>query len=229
MRPRPADAAPQARDPMHGYTVADLDGLATRVVRNNMHWWAAGDRHDQHAIAWEGIAEHLCTAGEPPSERDLLEAGRRAVARDVRDTMRHHGTRRDTSNDGTNFGRYWLWHAAPVPSPETAVTERLALGQVLATLTPRQQAAISALAVQGDYLAAAQMCGIKPDTFQALIGRARRAFLALWHEGETPPRRRGFDRRVYRRETSDPAELAARARYADTARARRHAARATAA
>lgn len=210
------------RDPLHGYSLADLDNLAGRVVRNNMHWWPGGDRGDQHAAAWEGIAEHLCAAVVVrPAERDLLEAGRRALAREVRDSMRHHGARRDGTNDGTSFARYWTWQAAPVPSPEAAVTDRVALRQIFAALTLRQQAAVRALAVRGDYYAAAEMCGIQPQTFRALLGRARREFFRLWHEGEEPSRLWACDRRVYRRDTDDPAQLARRARDAAAARDRR--------
>jgi DNA-directed RNA polymerase specialized sigma24 family protein len=208
---------------MHGYAIAALDDLAARVVRNNLHWWAAGDRGDQHAVAWEGIAEHLCSAATTPAERDLLEAGRRALAREVKDNMRHHGARRDGTNDGTNFARYWLWQARVSPSPEASVTDGLALRQILAALTARQQEAVSALAARGDYMLAAEMCGIRPQTFRSLIGRARREFLRLWHEGEEPSRPWGCDRRVYRRETSDPAELSRRARGAAAARERRKA------
>lgn len=210
-----------ARDPMHGYTVADLDDLAARAVRNNMRWWAAADRGDQHVIAWEGIAEHLCAAAVPPSGPDLLEAGRRALAREIRAAMRHHGARQDGTNNGANFARYWLGQPRTAPSPETLITDAVALRQILAALTPRQRAAVSALAVRGDYALAAQACGIEPQTFRALIGRARKEFLRLWHEGEQPSRPWGCDRRAYRRETDDPVELATRARDAAAARERR--------
>lgn len=185
----------------HGYTLAALDDLAGRVVRANMHWWPAGDRADQHAAAWEGIADALCAASDPPSQRDLMEAGRSALAAEVKATMRHRGQRRDATNNGANFGRYWDWHTAPAPSPETAVTERLATGQILAALTSRQRQAVAMLAARGDYLLAAQALGIRPQTYRSLLGRARKDFLALWHEGEAPSRLWGCDRRVYRRET----------------------------
>jgi hypothetical protein len=201
-------------DPMRGYTITDIGNFARSVVSNNRNWWPAGDRSDQYDAAWHGIAEHLCESPVEPSRLDLLEAGRRALATDVRDTMRHHGARTDGTNNGAGFARYWSWAAFSFPSPENGAVEREAFRQIFATLTERQREAVTALAVHGDYLLAARALGIRPQTFRGLLGRARKDFLALWHEGETPSRPWGTDRRVLRRETTDPAELATRARYA---------------
>ena len=202
-----------------GYTLADLDGLASRVVRNHMHWWPAGDRRDQHDTAWEGIAEFLCAATEAPSERDLLEAGRQALSREVKATMRHRGERRDGTNNGTRFAAYWTWAIRSVPSPEGPVTERVALAQVLAALTPRQREALEALALHGDYWKAAAHLGVEAQSFRSLLGRARREFFALWWEHGTPPKVRHTGRRPSRHETDDPAVLAQRAANAARARA----------
>jgi DNA-directed RNA polymerase specialized sigma24 family protein len=180
----------------HGYTLRDLENLARAVVMNNRTWWPAGDRDDLHAAAWHGIVEHLCTADEPPTRRDLLEAGRRALAEDVKATMRHHGARRDTSNNGQKYAMYWEWAGRAIPSPEAGIVERLALEQILAALTPRQREAFAALAAAGDYPEAARLLDIADQTLRSLLGRARTAFRELWHEGEIPSRHWGCDRRA---------------------------------
>ncbi len=178
----------------HGYTLADLDDLARRVVRNAMTWFRGGDRHDQRDTAWFGIVEHLCAAEHEPTRIELMEAGRRALTNEVRAIQQTHGTRRDSSNDGSGFGRYWTWHSGPTPSPETAVVERIALGQVLPVLANRHREAFAILAATEDYRASAAVLGIPKNTFCRLISDSRRAFDALWFEGESAPRRRRDDR-----------------------------------
>jgi DNA-directed RNA polymerase specialized sigma24 family protein len=180
----------------HGYTLRDLDALARSVVMNNRTWWPAGDRDDLHAAAWHGIVEHLCTAEDRPARRDLLEAGRTALHDDVRDTMRHHGARRDSSNNGQKYAMYWDWAGRATPSPEAGIVEREALSQILGALTARQREAFTALAAAGDYADAAQILGIADQTFRSLLGRARDSFRGLWHEGEQPSAHWGCDRRA---------------------------------
>jgi hypothetical protein len=211
---------------LHGWTLSELDRIAAHVIRINMSWWPAGDRRDQHDIAWEGIAERLCSASSRPSRQDLIEAGRAALTREVKDHARHHGagSHNGIPNAGARFAAWW--HSASAePSPEAPVVERIAVGQVLAALTPRQRDALSALALYDDYRLAAKALGIRPQTFRALLGRARAEFYRLWFEPETPPRVRHSGRRAERYETDDPDELETRAAYAAQARAKRAAAR----
>lgn len=208
-------------DPMHGYTLADLDDLARKVVTAHAHWWGGASGSDLRDWAWEGIALRLAVASRRPPARVLLDAGRDAVAREIRDSMRHHGNRSDGTNTGQRHAMYWAGYSVPAPSPEPAIVERIAARQVLAVLTTRQCDALAALAATGDYWAAARMLGIRPQTFRSLIGRARRDFYALWFEGQEPPRVRGTDRRTARHDTSDPDVLERRARDAASARARR--------
>ncbi|MFJ2477085.1 hypothetical protein ACIOWI_29620 [Streptomyces sp. NPDC087659] len=180
----------------HGYSVRDLDALARAVVMNNRTWWPAGDRDDLHAAAWHGIVEHLCTADERPARRDLLEAGRQALAADVKATMRHHGARRDSSNNGAKYAMYWEWAGRSVPSPEAGIVERLALEQILPALTPGQRAAVEALAMAGDYEEAARLVGTAQAGLKSQLMLGRRRFRELWHEGETPSAHWGCDRRA---------------------------------
>lgn len=226
-RPEAPEPGPGPRgDALHGWTLAELDRVATQVVSINLSWWPAGDRRDQHDTAWEGIAERLCSAQARPSRQDLIEAGRAALSREVRDHARHHGagSHNGIPNAGAGFAAFWS-SASAVPSPEGPVTERVAVGQVLAALTPRQRDALYSLALHGDYWKAAGALGIRPQTFRSLLGRARAEFFRLWFEPDAPPRVRGTDRRTERHETDDPAELERRARDAGQARARRAAAR----
>lgn len=180
----------------YGWTLRTLDQLARAVVSNNFAWWPAGDRDDLYAAAWHGIVEHLYSAETEPHRNELMEAGRNALAQDVRDTMRHHGTRRDSTNTGQKHAMYWEWAGRAVPSPENGIVERLALYQILDALTPRQRQAFHTLAATGDYAEAARLLDIEGQTFRSLLGRARGAFRALWHEGEAPSRPWGCDRRA---------------------------------
>lgn len=179
-----------------GWTLADLDRLARTVVSNNRAWWPAGDREDLYAAAWHGIVEHLCSAEEKPRRVDLLEAGRQALSEDVKATMRHHGARRDGTNNGLKHAMYWEWAGRATPSPEAGLVERLALAQILEALSPRQREALAALAASGDYAGAARLLGIKDQTFRSLLGRGRDGFRELWHEGEAPSSHWGCDRRA---------------------------------
>lgn len=192
-----ADTAPveAAADGLRGgWTLTTLDRLARSVVSNNRTWWPAGDREDLYAAAWHGIVEHLYSTDTVPSRNDLMEAGRRALTTDVKDNMRHHGARRDGTNNGLKYAQYWEWHGRTAPSPENRIVDHLALQQILPTLTPGQRRALEALAATGDYQAAARLLGLGDVKSQLMHGRRR--FRELWHEGETPSKPWGTDRRA---------------------------------
>lgn len=180
----------------YGWTLRDLDALARTVVSNNRTWWPAGDRDDLYSAAWHGIVEHLYTVDTEPHRHDLMEAGRQALARDVKDTMRHHGARRDGTNNGLKYAIYWEWAGRATPSPEAGIVERLALAQILPTLTPGQLAALHALAATGDYAEAARLVGTARTGLKSQLMHGRRRFRALWHEGEKPSKPWGVDRRA---------------------------------
>lgn len=210
----------------HGYTLSDLHRL-TKLAVNTAKGWLAMDYTDLMEAAWFGISEHLVAAEYWPPEHDLVRAGQKAVNALVVDEMHHAGYFKYKAGGRLDRGpgsmpafvKFWFTPAAV--SPESRIVERVTLTQIWPALTPRQREAFTALAAHGDYMLAAESLGIEPQTFRSLLGRARREFLALWHEHETPSRMWGTDRRVYRRETTDPAVLARRAKEAADARERR--------
>jgi hypothetical protein len=142
----------------HGYTIADLRALARR---------AAGDG-DQDAVeaAYSGIAEALYAAATRPGVEDLVHAGRDAI-----DPVAPH---RDTTA------------LDMVTDPERQVVETQALHQIWPTLTATQRRCLRALAEAGDPHRAATALGMTGRRFADHVRAARRRFLALWHEGETP-------------------------------------------
>src|SRR2546426_630982 len=85
------DAPTEGLNIRYGYTLTDLDQLATYTVRAHSRWWPAGDRHDMYETAWHGITEHLYTTTEAPSRRDLLNAAHNAIQQQVNSDRAHYG------------------------------------------------------------------------------------------------------------------------------------------
>jgi len=182
-------APPQApTDPMHGYTLADLDGIARQVLR--MDRWRSGDADERYAAVWHAIAEDLLAAETRPSRQGLLTTGLRASDRHMQDELRHHGRDREAGNTGQSrphFERYW--YTGPPSFPESRIVEGIALWQVMPLLTPAQHQALTALALHEGYIAAAEATGRTYDTLYTLIKQARQRIYTAWHEGETAPKR----------------------------------------
>ncbi|MEU2739376.1 hypothetical protein ABZ656_29415 [Streptomyces sp. NPDC007095] len=205
---------------LHGYTLDDLHHISRHVVHSD-RWHNAADIEDRYDTAWHAIVEHLLTASEPPTRHDLFQAGLRGRDQAVRQRLQAHGYNHHQPGTGTRprFEGYWTTTAAHTPSPEDRIVDRHTLAQIWPRLTPRQQDALNALAATGDYHRAAELLGVTPGTFNVLVSKARRRFLALWHEGEQPSRIWGTDRRVGSRAATTPA--AARRRPPTRAVARR--------
>jgi len=179
----------------HGYTMRDLDQLAIAACRQDRS--LASDAATRYDTAWSAIAEHLAAADEPPTWHDLFTTGWRAIYNEVR-AMRH--TFGFFEKDGTNgvasaprFVAYWT---LPNSRPEEGIAERIAVGQILATLTAAERAAVIALAVHDDYQAAADALGIGYTAMTVRMSAARRRFRAHWYAPETAPPVKGTDRRI---------------------------------
>jgi hypothetical protein len=92
------------------------------------------------------------------------------------------------------FVRYWTSASAPAHSHEDHIVDRLALAQIWTALKPAHRQVLTALAEHEDRRRAERSLNMDPPAFTRALGRARRAFLALWHEGETPSQLWGYDR-----------------------------------
>ena len=182
----------------HGYTLASIHELTLIAVHCEL-FYRARDCHERVDIAWSAIAEHLYASEQPPSRSDLIHAGMSAIASLFVSEARSHGInvsqRGRTAVPGTNFQKYWHLSARPTDGPEERIVECIALTQIWAALSPRLRDAFTPLAVHNDYGRAAAAVGKTRDQYNSQLSYARRVFLALWHEHETPSRPWGHDRR----------------------------------
>jgi len=179
----------------HGYTIADLERLAKIAVTRDF-WHHAMPPRDRFELSFSAMAELLYDREEPPTASDLFSAASTAVRREAQSDRSAHGISNvDVYAPAPYFWRYWWEQARHVPGPETRVTERIALPQILATLPPRHQRVLLALAAHDDHDKAAAALGITRHTYNSDLSDARRAFYRLWHEGETPSKLWASDRR----------------------------------
>ena len=203
--PERAEPAPEYRrgptDVRFGYTLNDLDRLARTVVVANAQWWPAGDRKDQADTAWSGIVERLYAVTDEPTERDLLEAGTRALVEDTKGYRKHHGLRDGGQiADGPRFATYW--YEPPSEPWEDRVIERIAAGQILTQVKSHEVDALLALAAHGDYAEAAEGLGLKYTALTVRLSSARKTFRRHWFAPETAPPVKGTtDRRIGSRTT----------------------------
>jgi len=188
----------------HGYTVADLSRIAGIAVRAAARR-GIRDLDDKHSAAMCALVEELHACACDPGSSALLRAAETAISNSSDRYWANWGYNATTRELQKGFPRYWR-PASGTPLDE-AVAERVAVHQILAALTERQQQVVHTLAELGDRRAAAAVLGVDPTTVSAVLGNARRAFMALWHEGETP---RPVDYRAGRSNPYSEAAAAAR-------------------
>lgn len=182
---------PTATNLWHGYTLTDLDRLA-RMAAHRAYGGRILDPTDRYDTAWHTVAEMLCTAEEPPTTRQLLDAGITAVNRASQDHRHTWGMTRaweSAEGDMAAFMRYWELDRRVTASPEDPVVDRTALRQIWPRLSVTHQQVLYALAIaDGDHREAAAALGKSLVTFRSHLKGARAAYRALWHEHETPSR-----------------------------------------
>lgn len=180
-----------------GFRYTHLQALAWRAM--SKHAGSSGmDISDRFEAAWGAVVECLYSApdSEPVTALDLYRAGMRGLGRLRYDDLKergfaHQGPNRDVMAGPFSAPSVWrYWHQPPPPTPEDLATDRVALIQIMGTLTPQQARTLITLARHGgDHEAAATALGVTGHLFAQRLTRARLAFLAAWHEHEAVPRR----------------------------------------
>lgn len=179
----------------HGYTLRDIGRLTRAACAADRSMSA--DITTRYDIAWSAIAEHLCAAETPPDWNELTRVGWQAIYREVREMRVMFGFKdRDGTTGVATAPRYVQYWTVLPATPEEGLIERIAVAQVLGTLTGTYRDAIVALAVHGNYQAAADALGIQYKALVARIGTARKQIRTLWFAPETAPPIKGTDRRV---------------------------------
>lgn len=181
--PRRAGAYDDTTPVRHGYSVADLSRIAGTCVRSAARR-GVRDLDEKRSAAMCALIETLHAHDCDPGGAVLMRAAENAISNTSDRYWANWGYNSTTREPQKGFPRYWR-PGAGTPLDE-AVSERVAVHQILAALTDRQQQVVHALAQIGDRRAVAAVLGVDPTTVSAVLGNARRAFMALWHEGETP-------------------------------------------
>jgi hypothetical protein len=182
----------------YGYTLSDLQRVARSAAATTRAM--AGDYDDRYAEAFSGAAEALYAAEHWIPEHKLWNAARDALFEMSRKDRSYHGCAFkhsegwQESGTGPRYVTYWTEINRSTPSPENGIIERLALEQILPTLTDRQREVVGALAAFDDHEQARQALGMG-KVYVNHLSNARTRFLTLWHEGEAPSRPWGTDRR----------------------------------
>jgi DNA-directed RNA polymerase specialized sigma24 family protein len=185
----------------HGWTMRSLDQVTRAAVNNDRSM--ACDADTRYNTAWSAIAEALCAAEEPPTWHDLFTIGWQAIYREVREMREVFGFKdRDGTTETASAPRYVQYWWQPPQRPEEGAIERIAVGQILATIPEIYRDAVVALAVHGDYQAAAESLGLKYTAFTVRMSVARKQFRAAWYAPETAPPIKGTDRRIGSRTTA---------------------------
>lgn len=176
-----------------GYTLAEVEKMA-RAAAVSLRTRTGDSMADLVDDAWSAIVERLYADPEPIAAAQLVWVGRSALYRAAASRLSQNGCfDRDISNglaSGPRFRAYWYM---PTTTIEHQVVERQTLAQVWTQLTDRDREVFVAFAIYDDYQTAAEAIGVSHGNFRYYIIQARKRFLRLWHEGETPTKIWGFN------------------------------------
>lgn len=180
---------------VYGYTMADVDTMTRHAIVRARARGFMLDVSDRWDCAWHAIVEHLYSSAEGPSREELISEACRALARAVDEELHHHGinAKNNFFSIGPNALKYWLPLAAPGMGFEEKLIEHTALPQILAELTPDEYEALAATAVYANQAEIIAALGITRNALETRLASARRKFIALWLEHETPRSGKGDD------------------------------------
>jgi hypothetical protein len=173
-----------------GYTMAEVDRLAS-VAAGTVLTHVGQSMAERIDDAWSAIVERLYADPEPIEPGQLVWVAKKALYRGDRTYERHHGVfKRDRMNGFGSMPRFQQFWYQPVATFEDSVVDVRAFAEIWPQLSPGEQEAVVAVAVWGDQTAASEALGkeVKYNLYHA-----RKRFLALWHEHETPSKHWGYD------------------------------------
>lgn len=176
----------------HGYTLARVESLARVAARATL---TEGDTMaDRVDDAWAAMVERLYADPTPISAPHLVWEGRKALYRSDRDRLKEHGFFDRDARYGPcsapRFQEYWFKRS---DSFEHQLVERQTFAAIWPRLTDRDRQVLTALAIYGGHIPAAQAIGVCHGSFRTYVSEARRRFFKMWHAGETPSKLWGFN------------------------------------
>lgn len=179
-------------DVLWGWTLAEIHDLARSAALSNR--WLGADLTIRMEAAFDGIVDEILAAPSRPSRHDLQAAGKGAISRGLlKDFCHTYGVyERDLTMgiaSSPRFAAYWA-QVSDDPFDERSA-ERIAVGQVMAAMSPQHARTLEILAAVPDLRSAAEAAGTTRGAFKFRVGEARRAFEARWYSPEAPPRQRG--------------------------------------
>jgi hypothetical protein len=166
----------------HGVTLLELNRTA-RLAATTSYGTFGLPVHELADAARFGIVELLHTVTAPPSRYTLIRTGQTAIRSHVWSYSRHYGYRDGDKYNGAGSGPRFakFWHNPHSGSPEEPVVERVAVQQILGTLTVNERRVLEALVEHGNPRDAARACAMTEKNFRYHMANTRRRFRSHWN------------------------------------------------
>jgi hypothetical protein len=174
------------------YTLREVDDIVRVGIRRS--FGAAYSHLDKYGAAWHAVIEALLTTAGTIPRSHLITIATDAARDEIGAQIQAYGAIA-TGGHGKEFGAgrgfntYWSLPHSHSPDPAGPAIDRLALLQIWPVLAEQHRVTFGTFALaDNDPHDAAAALNISLPAFQGRMARARAAFFALWHDGETPSR-----------------------------------------